>query len=76
MKAQITRWWARRASKARKLWLETHPLHASADVLGDDSEKPAAANEVTAMPRQPVMEGTTMLCRRQISIMLAKVTER
>ena len=38
---------------ARKLWLETHPLHASADVLGDDSEKPGTANEVTAMSRQP-----------------------
>jgi hypothetical protein len=51
-------WWAKAGlepiSLARKLWLETHPLHASADVLGDDSEKPGAANdEVTAMSRQP-----------------------
>ena len=50
-------WWAKAGlepiSLARKLWLETHPLHASADVLGDDSEKPGAANnEVTAMSRQ------------------------
>ena len=51
-------WWAKAGlepiSLARKLWLETHPLAASADVLGDDSEKPGAANdEVTAMSRQP-----------------------
>jgi hypothetical protein len=49
-------WWARAGlepiSLARKLWLETHPLHASADALGDDSEQPEAANEVTAMSRQ------------------------
>jgi hypothetical protein len=50
-------WWAKAGlepiSLARKLWLETHPLHASADVLGDDSEKPGVANdEVTAMSRQ------------------------
>ncbi len=56
---------------ARKLWLETHPLH------GDDSEKPGAANEVTAMSRQPLIEASTMLCHGQASvIMLAKVTER
>ena len=51
-----TDWWAKAGLEpinlARKLWLETHPLHASADVLGDDSEKPGAANEVTAMSRQ------------------------
>jgi hypothetical protein len=52
-----TDWWARAGlepiSLARKLWLETHPLQASADVLGDDSEKPGAANdEVTAVSRQ------------------------
>jgi hypothetical protein len=51
-----TDWWAKAGlepiSLARKLWLETHPLHASADVLGDDSEKPGAANEVMAMSRQ------------------------
>ena len=51
-------WWAKAGlepiSLARKLWLETHPLHASADVLGDDGEKPGAANdEVTTMSRQP-----------------------
>jgi ERF superfamily len=52
-------WWKKAGlepiSLARKLWLETHPLHASADVvLGDDSEKPGAANdEVTSMSRQP-----------------------
>ena len=50
-------WWAKAGlepiSLARKLWLETHPLHASADVLGDDGEKPGAANdEVTTMSRQ------------------------
>jgi hypothetical protein len=50
-------WWAKSGlepiSLARKLWLETHPLHASADVLSDGSEKPGAANhEVTAMSRQ------------------------
>ena len=51
-------WWAKAGlepiSLARKLWRETHPLHASADVLGDDGEKPGAANdEVTTMSRQP-----------------------
>ena len=56
--ARKSDWWAKAGlepiSLARKLWLETHPLHASADVLGDDSEKPGAANdEVTAMSRQP-----------------------
>ena len=55
--ARKSDWWAKAGlepiSLARKLWLETHPLHASADVLGDDSEKPGAANdEVTAMSRQ------------------------
>src|SRR4029079_12228597 len=49
-------WWATAGlepiSLVRKLWLETHPLHDSADVLGDDSEKPGAANEATAMSRQ------------------------
>jgi hypothetical protein len=48
-------WWAKAGlepiSLARKLWLETHPLAASADVLGDDGEKPRAASEVTAMSR-------------------------
>jgi hypothetical protein len=52
-----TDWWAKAGLEpinlARKLWLETHPLHASADVLGNDNEKPGAANEVTAMSRQP-----------------------
>jgi hypothetical protein len=51
-----TDWWTRTGiepiDSARRLWLETHPLHASADVLGDHSEKPGAANEVTAMSRQ------------------------
>jgi len=62
---------------ARKLWLETHPLLASSDVMGDDSEKPEAANQVTAISRQPLVEASTMLCHRQASvIMLAKVTER
>jgi hypothetical protein len=45
-----TDWWAKAGLEpidlARKLWLETHPLAASADVLGDDNEKPGAANEV------------------------------
>ena len=40
-------WWAKAGlepiSLARKLWLETHPLPASADVLGDDTEKPRSA---------------------------------
>ena len=50
-------WWAKAGlepiSLARKLWRETHPLHASADVLDDDGEKPGAANdEVTTMSRQ------------------------
>src|SRR5207249_6089695 len=39
-------WWAKAGlepiSLARKLWLETHPLDASADIPGDDSEKPGA----------------------------------
>ena len=52
-----TDWWAKAGLEpinlARKLWLETHALPASTDVLGDDSEKPGAANEVTAMSRQP-----------------------
>jgi hypothetical protein len=52
-----TDWWAKAGlepiSLARKLWLETHPLHASADVPGDDSDKPGSANdEVTTMSRQ------------------------
>ena len=42
-------WWAKAGlepiSLARKLWLETHPLAASADVLSDDSEKAGAAND-------------------------------
>jgi hypothetical protein len=50
-------WWAKAGlepiSLARKLWLETHPLHASADVLGDDNQKPGPTNEVAAMSRQP-----------------------
>jgi ERF superfamily len=49
-------WWAKAGlepiSLARKLWLETHPLAAFADVLGADSEKLGAANEVTAMSRK------------------------
>ena len=53
-----TDWWAKSGLEpialARKLWLETHPLTASADNLGDDSEKSGAANdEVTALSRQP-----------------------
>jgi ERF superfamily len=51
-------WWVRAGlepiSLARKLWLETHPLHASADVPGDDSEKPGATkanSHVTAAAR-------------------------
>jgi len=35
-----TDWWAKAGLEpinlARKLWLETHPLHASADVLGPE----------------------------------------
>ena len=55
-------WWAKAGlepiSLARKLWLETHPLDASADVLGDGSEKPGAANdEVTTMSRQRASRG-------------------
>ena len=51
-------WWAKAGLEpvtlARQLWLETHPLAASADVPGDDGEEPGAANdEVTAMSRQP-----------------------
>jgi ERF superfamily len=50
-------WWEKAGlepiSLARKCWLETHPLHASADVLADDSENPGALNdEVTAVSRQ------------------------
>src|SRR4029078_3879662 len=45
-------WWAKAGlepiSQARTLWLETHPLHASADALGENSER-GAASEVTAM---------------------------
>jgi hypothetical protein len=45
-------WWAKAGlepiSLARKLWWETHPLHAY--VLDDDGEKPGAAN---ADRRQP-----------------------
>lgn len=37
---------------ARKLWLETHPLAVSEDVLGDDSAEPGAPNDVTAMSLQ------------------------
>jgi hypothetical protein len=52
-----TDWWAKAGlepiSLARKLWLEIHPLAASAEVPGNDSEEPGAANEVTAMSRQP-----------------------
>ena len=37
-------WWAKAGLEpitlARELWLETHPLAASADVPGDDREKP------------------------------------
>ena len=62
-------WWAKAGlepiSLARKLWLETHPLHASVDVPGDGSEKPGAANdEVTTMsrpPREPRMTKRTQL---------------
>src|SRR6266478_5096689 len=43
-----TDWWAKAGLEpinlARKLWLETHPLHASAGVAGGDSEKPGATN--------------------------------
>jgi hypothetical protein len=53
-----TDWWTKAGlepiSLARKLWLETHPLHASADVPGDDSEKPGttkANSHVTAAAR-------------------------
>ena len=49
-------WWAKAGlepiSLARKLWLETHPLDAVADVLGNDSEQPGAGKEVTVMSRQ------------------------
>jgi hypothetical protein len=40
-------------SLARKLWLETYPLHASADVVGDDSEQPGERSnaDVTAAAR-------------------------
>jgi hypothetical protein len=47
-----TDWWAKAGldpiGLARKLWLETHPLNASVDVLGDDIEQPGAASEATA----------------------------
>jgi hypothetical protein len=49
-------WWAKAGlepiSLARKFWLETHPLAASADLPSDESEQPRAANEVTAVSRQ------------------------
>jgi ERF superfamily len=62
-------WWAKAGlepiSLARKLWLETHPLHASADVRGDESAQPGVGNdEVTAMsghPREPRMAKRTQL---------------
>ena len=74
-----TDWWAKAGLEpinlARKLWLETHPLHASADVLGDDSEKPGVANEVTVTA---AADGGVYHAVPQtgISIMLAKVIER
>jgi hypothetical protein len=51
-------WWAKTGLEpiglARKLWLETHPIHPSADVPGDNNQKLGAANDgVTAMSRQP-----------------------
>ena len=50
-------WWAKAGLEpiglARKLWLETHPLHASVDVQSDGSEKlGAATDEVITMSRQ------------------------
>ena len=61
-------WWAKAGiepiSLARKLWLETHPLQAFVEVPADDSEKPGAANETTAMSRQqrePQMAKRTQL---------------
>jgi hypothetical protein len=49
-------WWAKAGlepiSLARKFWLETHPLAASADLPSDESKQPRAANEVTAVSRQ------------------------
>ena len=60
-------WWAKAGvepvSLARKLWLETHPLHASAGVPGDGSDKPGA-NGVMAMSRQP--RGSRMAKRTQL----------
>ncbi len=54
-------WWAKAGlepiSLARKLWVETHPLAASADLPGDDSEQPGAANEVTPMSRSGAGRG-------------------
>jgi hypothetical protein len=53
-------WWAKAGLKpislARKLWRETHPLHASADVPDDDGEKPGAAQQ-----REPRMTKRTQL---------------
>ena len=63
-------WWAKAGLEpitlARKLWLETHPLTASADVPGDDSEKPGAGKDdvtamVTASQREPRMAKRTQL---------------
>jgi len=65
-----------RPSLARKLWLETHPLAASADVLGDNSEQPGAANDkVTAMSRQQREPGYDAL-KRLDSMSLASTRQR
>jgi len=62
-----TDWWATAGLEpialARKLWLETHPLAASADVLGDGSEKAGAANDeaMSPKPRKPRMAKRTRL---------------
>ena len=62
-------WWAKAGLEpitlARKLWLETHPVTASADVPGDDGEKPGAGkDDVTARSRpqrEPRMAKRTQL---------------
>ena len=62
-----TDWWVKAGlepiSLARRLWLETHPLPASENGPGDDTEKLEATNEVTVMPRQrePRMAKRTQL---------------
>ncbi|MBR1232815.1 ERF family protein [Bradyrhizobium sp. AUGA SZCCT0182] len=51
-----TDWWAKAGLEpighASKLWLETHPLHASAVTAEDDSGKTGPNDEPTPVPRQ------------------------